>query len=72
MLILNQLETRTTLSKLVREAAEEIELPVAKTGIRRRAIYRASALEGKSVIDLGRRGADAADELNNLLEEVMT
>lgn len=72
MLILNQLETRTTLSKLVREAAEEIELPVAKTGIRRRAIYRASALEGKSVFDLGRRGADAVDELNNLLEEVMT
>ena len=72
MLILNQLEARTTLSKLVREAAEEIELPVAKTGIRRRAIYRASALEGKSVFDLGRRGADAVDELNNLLEEVMT
>ena len=71
ILILNQLEVRTTLSKLVREAAEEIELPVAKTGIRRRAIYRASALEGKSVFDVGRRGADAADELNNLLEEVM-
>jgi len=71
MLILNQLEVRTTLSKLVREAAEEIELPVAKTGIRRRAIYRASALEGKSVFDVGRRGADAADELNHLLEEVM-
>jgi chromosome partitioning protein len=71
MLILNQLEVRTTLSKLVREAAEEIELPVAKTGIRRRAIYRNSALEGKSVFDLGRRGADAVDELNNLLEEVM-
>lgn len=71
MLILNQLEVRTTLSKLVREAAEEIELPVAKTSIRRRAIYRASALEGKSVFDLGRRGADAVDELNNLLEEVL-
>lgn len=71
ILILNQLEVRTTLSKLVREAAEEIELPVAKTGIRRRAIYRASALEGKSVFDVGRRGADAADELNNLLQEVM-
>ncbi len=71
ILVLNQLESRTTLSRLVREAAEEIDLPVAKTGIRRRAIYRASALEGKSVFDLGKRGADAADELKNLLEEVM-
>lgn len=71
MLILNQLETRTTLSRLVREAAEEIELPVAKTGIRRRAIYRASALEGKSVFDIGRRGAEAAEELENLLKEVL-
>ncbi len=71
MLILNQLETRTTLSRLVREAAEEIELPVAKTGIRRRAIYRATALEGKSVFDIGRRGADAAEELENLLKEVL-
>lgn len=71
MLILNQLEARTTLSKLVREAAEEIELPVAKTGIRRRAVYRNSALEGKSVFDIGSRGAEAANELDNLLEEVM-
>jgi chromosome partitioning protein len=71
MLILNQLETRTTLSRLVREAAEQIELPVAKTGIRRRAIYRATALEGKSVFDIGRRGADAVEELDNLLDEVL-
>lgn len=72
MLILNQLETRTTMSKLVREAALEIGLPVAKTGLRRRAIYRNSALEGKSVFDMGKRGAEAAAELQKLMQEIVS
>jgi len=72
LLVLNQLETRTTLSKLVREAASEIGLPVAETGLRRRAIYRNSALEGKSVFDMGKRGADAAAELEQLMQEIVS
>lgn len=71
LLVINQLEPRTTLSKLVRDVLDEIALPVAKTAIRRRAIYRNSALEGKSVFGIGKRGADAAEELNSLLEEVV-
>ncbi|MFO7602726.1 MAG: ParA family partition ATPase [Gammaproteobacteria bacterium] len=69
-LVINQLEARTTLSRLVRDAVEEIDLPVARTAIRRRAIYRSSALEGKSVFDTGSRGAAAVAELNQLIEEV--
>lgn len=72
LLVINQLELRTTLSRLVREALTEIELPVADTALRRRAIYRSSALEGKSVFDMGRRGADAAEELDQLIREIMT
>lgn len=72
LLVINQLESRTTLSRLVREALSEIALPVADTAIRRRAIYRSSALEGKSVFDMGRRGAEAGAELERLIEEVMT
>jgi len=71
LLVINQLESRTTLSKLVRDVLSEIDLPVADTAIRRRAIYRNSALEGKSVYGIGKRGADAAEELNSLLEEVI-
>jgi chromosome partitioning protein len=71
LLVINQLETRTTLSRLVREVLSEIALPVANTAVRRRAIYRSSALEGKSVFDMGRRGADASTELEQLLQEVM-
>lgn len=71
-LVINQLETRTTLSRLVRDALSEIALPVANTALRRRAIFRSSALEGKSVFDMGRRGADAAGELEQLVQEVIT
>ncbi len=71
MLVINQLEMRTTLSRLVREAVSEIGLPVADTALRRRAIYRSSALEGKSVFDMGRRGADAVSELELLIEEIV-
>lgn len=71
LLVINQLEPRTTLSKLVREALSEIGLPVANTALRRRAIYRSSALEGKSVFDMGSRGRDAANELEELIQEVL-
>lgn len=71
VLVINQLESRTTLSKIVREALAEIALPVAVTSIRRRAIYRTSILEGKSIFDVGKRGQDAANELDQLINEVI-
>jgi chromosome partitioning protein len=70
LLVINQLETRTTLSRVVREALTEISLPVAKTALRRRAVYRNSALEGKTVFEMGARGAAAAEELEQLILEV--
>jgi chromosome partitioning protein len=70
LLVINQLEPRTTLSQLMREALAEIKAPVADTSIRRRAVYRASALEGRSVYAMGKRGADAAAELDQLIQEV--
>jgi len=69
-LVINQLEARTTLSKLVRDVVTEIGIPVADTAVRRRAIYRNSALEGKSIYGTGKRGADAAQELDSLINEV--
>ena len=71
MLVINQLEPRTTLSRLMREALAELELPVAAAAIRRRAVFRNTALEGKTVYDAGRRGAAAAAELDELVTEVM-
>ena len=71
ILVINQLETRTTLSRLVRDALSEIALPVAKTALRRRAIFRNSVLEGKNVFEMGRRGIDAANEIDELIHEVI-
>lgn len=70
LLVINQLEPRTTLSQLMREALAEIEVPVATTSIQRRAVYRASALEGRSVYGMGKRGAEAVAELDQLIQEV--
>jgi len=71
MLVVNQLESRSTLSQLIREALAEIAVPVAGTAIRKRAIYKASALEGRTVFDMGKRGAEAAAELDQLIREVI-
>ena len=70
LLVINQLEARTTLSRVVREALMEISLPVARTALRRRAVYRNSALEGKTVFQMGARGAAASEELEQLIQEV--
>lgn len=72
MLVINQMEPRTTLSRLMREALAELELPVAASAIRRRAVFRNTALEGKTVYDVGRRGAAAVAELDELINEVFT
>ena len=70
LLVINQLESRTTLSRLVRDALSEIGLPVAKTALHRRAIFRNSALEGKNVFEMGRRGIHAASEIDELIDEL--
>lgn len=71
-LVINQLEPRTRLSRLVRTGLDELSVPVAETAIRRRVAYRTSVLEGRSVLDLGSRGAEASAEIRQLIEEVVT
>lgn len=71
VLLINQLEPRTRLSQLMRQALAELSLPVAQTAIRRRVAYRSSVLEGRTVMDLGMRGSEAAQEIGQLIEEVV-
>ncbi len=70
LLVMSQLEPRTTLSRLMPDAARELDLPVAAAGIRRRSIHRHCALEGKSVFQAGKRGSEAAEEIHQLLTEL--
>lgn len=71
LLVINQLEPRTRLSRLMNNALAEIELPVAKTSVRRRMSYRNAILQGRSVHDAGASAAEAADEIKQLIDEVV-
>jgi len=71
LLVINQLEPKTMLSRLVRDAVNEIGIPVADVMVRRRAIFRSSALDGKSVYEAGGHGAAAVEEIEQLIQEIM-
>lgn len=71
MLVINQLEPRTRLSQLMGDALAEMGLPAAQTAIRRRVAYRSSVLEGRTVLEQGRRGDAAAAEIRELIREVV-
>jgi chromosome partitioning protein len=70
LLVINQLEPRTKLSQIMRQAMEELSLPAAQTAIRRRAAYRNSFLEGRTAHDMGVAGAAAEEEIKQLIEEM--
>jgi chromosome partitioning protein len=71
LMVINQLEPRTRLSRLMRDALAEIDIPVAETEIRRRVAYRNAMLRGLSVLDTGASAADAAEEIEQLAKEVV-
>jgi len=70
-LVLNQLEPRSALSAAMHEALAEFGVPVLEATIRRRAAYRSAALEGLSVYQMGSRGAQAAAEIEAIIDEVI-
>lgn len=70
-LVLNQLEPKSALSAAMHEALAEFGIPVLRAAIRRRAAYRGAALEGLSVYQMGRRGVEAAAEIEALIDEAI-
>ncbi|MGB5735701.1 MAG: ParA family partition ATPase [Thiohalocapsa sp.] len=70
LIVMSQMEPRTTLSRLMPDAVAELDLPVAATALRRRSIHRHCVLEGRSVFQAGRRGEAAAAEINDLIGEM--
>jgi chromosome partitioning protein len=71
LLVINQLEPRTRLSRLMRDALAEVNLPAAETAIRRRMVYRNSVIQGCSVLDVGSQGGAAAQEIRQLTDEMV-
>ncbi len=70
LLLINQFESRTQLSRLMHRALAELTLPAAQTSIKRRVVYRNSFLEGRTVHDIGRRGEAASEEIFQLIQEM--
>ena len=48
-LILNQVETRNALSRVMQQAVAELDVPLLQANVQRRAAYRSAAVEGVSV-----------------------
>lgn len=69
--LVNQMESRSALSRAMQHALAEFHFPTLAARVRRRAIYRHAALEGRTVYNLGRRGEAAVQELEAVLEEVL-
>ena len=71
-IVLNQIEPRSAMSRGMDEALQEIDIPVLRNRLGRRASYRTAALEGCSVYDLGFRGRVASEEIEGVIDEVLS
>lgn len=70
-LVLNQVEARNALSRVMQQAVAEFELPLLKASLQRRAAYRSAAVEGVSVYALGGRGKQAVADIEAIIEELL-
>ncbi len=70
-LVLNQVETRNALSRVMQQAVAEFDVPLLQASLQRRAAYRSAAVEGVSVYGLGSRGQQAVADIETIIEEVL-
>ena len=70
-LVLNQMESRNALSRGMREALSEVDVPILQASMQRRAAYRSAALEGVSIYGLGKRAKAAVMDMEAIIEEVL-
>lgn len=68
-LVLNQVEPQSALSAAMNEALSDFGLPVLGATIRRRAAFRTAALDGVSVYQMGKRGAQACADIEAIIQE---
>jgi chromosome partitioning protein len=71
-LVLNKMRTRDNISRELREAAPNLGLSVAEHVIRDLQVYRDAAQQGTVVSRLGRKGRQAAIEIDQLFTELVS
>jgi chromosome partitioning protein len=70
-IVLSMVGQNYRLTRDMKEAADALELPVAKTTITLRQVYADAPGQGSLVWDLGARGREATAELNGLFRELL-
>ncbi|WP_428305389.1 division plane positioning ATPase MipZ [Lacipirellula sp.] len=70
-LVLNKMKTRDTISKELKEGAPQLGLQVAQHVVRDLQAYRDAAQQGTVVARFGRKGAQAAADLDGLFRELV-
>ncbi len=70
-LVLNQVESRSALSREVGQALNELELAALQQVLMRRSIYRSGAMDGHTVYESGARGQLAVREIEAIIDEVL-
>ena len=71
-IVLNQVESRTRLSKDAEEILDQLQLQAFNTRIHRRVAYRNAILDGRTVDQIGRSGREAASEIEALFHEIQS
>jgi chromosome partitioning protein len=70
-LIVNQCQPNTLLAKETLQILPEYGIPLMKTTLHQRTVYRQSAVYGGTVHDLGVKAGLAIEEIDSLVEEVL-
>lgn len=70
-LILNKMKTRDTISRELRNAAPTLGVRCATNVIRDLQAYRDAAQQGTVVSRMGKKGAEAAEDMNSLFHELV-
>ncbi|BAZ36862.1 cobyrinic acid a,c-diamide synthase (plasmid) [Calothrix sp. NIES-4101] len=70
-LVLNQSQPKTTLTKESEDILNEFGIPLCKTQIQQRQIYRQSAVYGQTVHSFGAKAKSAIAEMEKLTKEVL-
>ena len=71
-IVLNQIESRTRLSKDAEEILDQLQLQAFNTRIHRRVAYRNAILDGRTVDQIGRPGREATSEIEALFHEIQS
>lgn len=71
-LVVNQCQPNTSLAKEALEVLPEFGIELCRTHIHQRQVYRQSAVYGQTVHDLGSKAALAAQEIEALVDEVVS